>query len=262
MYLKTGQGIAARIPGMELPPTNLSWFAETLSETIQDIIDAWNANGAVAASDEVAPELIRAGLQQLIEVLQRQEWMAGPGLREELEPVDVSELGDYGLTMLTDLFGLARDLQLPEACSELERLALSLGLWVVEQQGELSSIDLLVNGIARVANHTSSALELEQLFYLMGDILDAISAPAGDDSDDEPSPRKLLLLNRAIVATRSLSPELMEVAFTEVSEQMPKEAPAFFREGMEQVQVQNYPDPVRQVIERFYLDWYRPTTLH
>lgn len=250
---------------MELPPTNLNWFAEKLSETVQEIIDSWNGSGAVAAADEVAPELIRNGLQQLIEVLQRQEWLADAGEDSGMpvESVDVSELGDYGLTMLADLFGLARDLQLPEACSELERLALSLALWVVEQQGELTRIDLVVNGVARVANGTDNRRELEHLFYVMGDLLDAIPSPlSGEPTDGQPSPRKLLLMNRAIVATRSLSPELMETAFAEVAEQMPGEAPGFFREGMEQVQIQGYPDPVRRVIERFYLDWYRPTTLH
>lgn len=250
---------------MDLPPTNLSWFAETLSDTVQDIIEAWNESGGAAAGDEISPELIRNALQQLVEVLQRHEWLADPAREPgiEAESVDVTELGDYGLTMLTDLFGLAQDLQMPDACTALERLALSLGLWVVEQQGELNRIDLLVNGVAHVANQTSSALELERLFYLMGDILDAVpDLQAEEPADSPPAPRKLLLLNRAIVATRSLSPELMETAYAEVAEQLPREAPGFFHEGMEQVQLQNYPDPVRRVIERFYLDWSQPNTLH
>jgi len=250
---------------MELPPPNLRGFADTLSETVQALIDAWNDSGATELEDEVSPELIQSALQQLVEVLQRHEWQTAPTQEttSDADPIDVTELGEYGLTMLYELFGMAQELKMDTTCARLEDLALCLGLWVAGQDGELSSIDLLVNGIARVANRTNSSLELERLFYIMGDLLDAIPPPPTQEAAaQQATPRKLLLLNRAIVATRSLSPDLIEQAFTDVAEQLPMEASGFFREGMEQIKIQNYPDPVREVIERFYLDCSQSKTLH
>jgi len=250
---------------MDLPPTNLRWFADTLSETAQALIDAWNDSGATRLTDEVSPELIQSALQQLVAVLQRHEWQSDPAqeVATNADPIDVTELGEYGLTMLNELFGMAQELKMDLICRQLEDLALCLGLWVVGQDGELTTIDLLVNGIARFANQTSNSLELERLFYMTGNLLDAIPvAPAEEVASQQPAPRSLLLLNRAIVATRSLSPDLVEQAFSDVAEQIPMEASHFFHEGMEQVKLQNYPDPVREVIERFYLDWSQSKTLH
>ncbi len=251
---------------MDLPPTNLRWFADTLSDTIQTLIEAWNDNGASGSQDELSPRVIQGALQQLVDVLQRHEWQADPAAEpaSDAPSVNVTELGEYGLSMLNELFGMARDLGMESTCIQLEDLALCLGLWVVGQDGELTTIELLVNSIARIANHTGSNLELERLVYLMEDLLEAIPPipPAEDKTTAGPSPYRLLLLNRAIVATRSLSPTLMERAFGDVVEQMPAEAPGFFREGMEQVRIQRYPKPVAEVIERFFLDCSRSQTLH
>ena len=146
----------------------------------------------------------------------------------------------------------------------LEQLAVSLAFWVIGQEGELSTIELVVNGLARTANKTHDAQELERLFIAMSDLLYALSpsvlqqksAPLGQQ------PWQLLLLNRAIVATRSLSPQLMENAFSDVVEHMPDQAPDFFREGMEQVKLREYPAKVSEVIERYYREWPVEKILH
>jgi len=250
---------------MDLPPTNLRWFADTLSDTVQALIEAWNDSGSSGSQDELSPRVIQGALQQLVDVLQCHEWRGDPATEPATDgqSVNVTELGEYGLNMLNELFGMARDLGMGTTCTQLEDLALCLGLWVVGQEGELTTIELLVNSVARIANRTGSNQELERLVYLMEDLLDAIPpTPAEEKPATGPSPRKLLLLNRAIVATRSLAPTLMERAFNDVVEQMPQEAPGFFREGMDQVRIQNYPKPVSEVIERFLLDCSRSQTLH
>jgi hypothetical protein len=98
----------------------------------------------------------------------------------------------------------------------------------------------------------------------MSEILDASVAKTYDQTYQNMlnNPRDLLLLNRAIVATRALSPELMERAFADVAEQLPDAAPGFFKEGMEQIQTQNYPEDVGSVIERFHSDYPASATIH
>ena len=258
--------MAVRIRPMKLPPADLSWFAETLTESVQEIIDAWNDAGSQATDDELSPDLLQNALEQLIEVLQLVEWnhtAESPDPNGALAQADVSELGDYGLNMLTELSQIATDLGLPEQVEHLERLALSLALWVLQQEGDLASIELVVNALARLANDTVEAFELEQLFHTMSDILSAVlPAETTDLSEHGRQPWQLLLLNRAIVATRTLSPQLMEQAFSDVVEQLPEEAANFFREGMEQVKLRDYPQHVSEVIERYYHAWPPVKLLH
>ena len=254
---------------MELPPTDLSWFAEHLTESVQELLDAWNDNNtSVQQEVNTSPELLQKSLMQLIDLLRVQEWRNNPDPyveKDVFRAMDVSELGDYGLTLLTELAQLSLDLGLNDSIERLEQLALSLGLWVAKQQGELSNVELVVNGIARLANQTYAEKELESLFFAMGEILDSVSpAISLRYTRNEPmhNPRTLLLINRAIVATRMLSPILMESAFADVVEQHPEVAPGFFSEGMEQVKVQEYPDDVREVIERYYHEYPPAAKLH
>ena len=264
---QTNRVMADRIRYMIVPTSDLSWFAEKLAETIQVISDAWSDSGAVVSNDEASPQLLQEALQQLIQVLQTQ--VQGGALEEyqannQAEVVDVNELGDYGLNMLLELYQMATDLGLDEQLESLEQLSLSLSLWIVEKEGELGTIDLVVNSLARVANHCADLASLERLFFIMGEILDAIPPLSPEELLDQSGlhPSQLLLLNRAIVATRTLTPRLMEIAYTDVSELLPDEAQRFFSEGMEQIEIQNYPDAVREVIENYYCKWPSSKTLH
>jgi len=267
MLLAQGSATIKKSQRMELPPIDLSWFAEELSETVQHILDVWNdAGNSVVVPDNVSPKLLTESLQQLIEVLRTQDWNDNPSRGESaLAGVDISELGDYGLHMLADLSQLCADLELEQEIERLEQLALCLGLWVVRQQGVLRSVELVVNGIARLANRSQDQVELECLFHIMGEILDAVSlSNSAEYTLEAPmnNPLHLLLLNRAIVATRTLLPELMETAFAEVADQLPEVAPGFFSEGMEQIKIQGYPAEVREVIERYYLEYPQASTIH
>ena len=156
---------------------------------------------------------------------------------------------------------VAVDAEQPE---QLEQLSLSLALWVIQQEGDLTSIDLVVNALARLANQTVDSFELEQLFYIMSDILNAV-LPAEQTAAGEPparQPWQLLLLNRAIVATRSHRPQLMEPAFDAIVEWLPDQATRFFAEGMEQMTMLDYPDDVREIVRRYYLAHAVPRRLH
>lgn len=259
----------AQLRSMELPPIDLSWFAENLSDTVQEILDAWNdGNASVSSKEKAPPELLKDALRQLIEVLRIHEWNKNPGQGSgngANSEFDISELADYGLNMLAELSRLSTDLGLGGQVDRLEQLALSLGLWAVRQNGELSSVELVVNGIARIANHSQESTELERLFHVMGEILDAASPVESSRyvvEDTMHNPRHLLLLNRAIVATRTHSTQLMETAFADIAHQLPDVAPGFFSEGMEQVKLQGYPEEVREVIERYYREYPPVSTIH
>jgi hypothetical protein len=69
-------------------------------------------------------------------------------------------------------------------------------------------------------------------------------------------------MNYSIVATRTLTPELMEAAFRVLTEKLPEDAPRFFDEGMQQMDAQNYPPAVREVMEKYHREWRADSPTH
>ncbi|MES9856767.1 MAG: hypothetical protein ABW166_09220 [Sedimenticola sp.] len=229
--------------------------------------EAWLTAGSPELSDEPSPEQLADAMEQLISLLYRFEDNS-----QQLNPLpttgsmepDLSELGNYGFSILENLSQLTDELGLEGEGYPWESLAIALALWIARLGGDLSLISLTVNGLATIANASMELRQLEQLYHTMGEILDAISPTISEEgqSDDLQHPWRLLLLNRAIVATRTFSPRLMEEAFSSITEYLPDEAPEFFREGMEQIEIQNYPEKVRDVIRQFCDNWPTNRVLH
>ena len=75
-------------------------------------------------------------------------------------------------------------------------------------------------------------------------------------------PWRILHLNRAIVATRTHQPDLMDEAFGDLTRHLPEDAAGFFSQGMEQMELLNYPPHVRAVMDRYYRKWSVNRSLH
>ena len=54
----------------------------------------------------------------------------------------------------------------------------------------------------------------------------------------------------------------MEHAFDAINEHLPTDALGFFRDGMEQMEQLDYPDHVREVVQRYFNLWSDRRTLH
>jgi hypothetical protein len=185
---------------------------------------------------------------------------------EELSQTEprLGDLGDHGIDLLARLADLARRVKLEADAEMLEGLTLPLACCVARAGGELSRIGPVVNAAAALANTLRDPKELTELYRLTDDVAQAVSmriteAPPG--SDDGRAWR-VLVLNRAIIATRSQQPPLMEAAFDALLEALPADAPGFFREGVEQMDALNYPPAVRVVMQRYYDAWGVDRRLH
>lgn len=253
-----------------MPSAEINWFAETFNKSCIEIKDAWEAFGAEKLSNEPAPDQLCDAMEQLIELLYRYEnsqQQIQPESEEQIpEGLNISELGSYGFSILENFIQMTGDLGLKTAEYPWEQLSVSLALWMARQGAELYNLGLTVNGFASIANQTLDTRQLEQLYHTMGEVLDAVSPIVKEEAiaitADAQHPWRLLVFNRAIVATRTLSPQLMEKAFSAITEYLPEDAPDFFRQGMEQVELQNYPNPVRSIIEYYYQTWPAKRTLH
>lgn len=252
---------------MEIPPADINWFAKTFSEDFQGFHEAWLTAGSPELVDEPSPEQLSDAMEQLIDLLYRfdeNSQLLNAGATKEDSGPDLSELGSYGFSILENMVQLTDELGLDNSQYHWEELAVSLALWLARQGAELTLISLIVNGLASMANQSMDQGQLENLYHTMGEVLDAVNPNIMEEgySADLQHPWRLLLMNHAIVATRTLSPRLMTESFNAVAEYLPEEAPEFFHQGMDQVAVQKYPDPVRDVILHFCDNWPTNRILH
>jgi len=254
---------------MNLPDASSSSFREGLTEPLEELREAWEITGESAQPGETTPALLNETFLQLFEAMQRTEAsilanMDTASSGNLATPSDVSELGEYALEMFEQAGHWAKHLKLPDVFERLQAFTISMALWVAGRDGQLLTLEPVVDALAQAANSTGEPEELFSLYEAMTDIMAATSPMIARDLEivNPGRPWRLLNLNRAIVATRTHQPDIMEEAFSTLAEQLPNDAPGFFTQGMEQMDLLNYPPQVREVMDRYYRKWSVNRSLH
>lgn len=211
------------------------------------------------ATAQVTPESLNQAIEQFFAI--SSQLQRDPSANESLYRNDVSQLGDYAITLLADLSAWAGQLGLVEAKQDMEATTLSIADWVARHEGELRTLEPIVNAAAEHANHTKDPRALEVLCDFIGRVLRATPSLVKQDLEKfNPSrPWRVLHLNRGIVATRTHNVKLMQQVFDELVSVLPEDASRFFAEGMQQMDALNYPPHVRAVMLRYFDDWTRRT---
>ncbi|EGV29691.1 hypothetical protein ThidrDRAFT_3135 [Thiorhodococcus drewsii AZ1] len=232
-----------------LPPIDISYIADQISEQGEEIQRLFEET---SPQPEPTPQVLLNGLDRLLDILRTGERPTPTASAQALRTLTGSEpeaLLDHGLDLLHDLSDLARRLGLPQSVRALDQLALTFSCWMIRHGTELIRPEPAINAAAILANQAKDPEELTELFGLMTELMEGVGP------DPEPAttqPWRILILNRAIVATRSYQPALMETAFDDVVEHLGDEAPDFFREGMGQMEALDYPDQIRQVMQHYF----------
>lgn len=241
---------------------SLAEAARRYKQAAQAIVSAYESRRP-AATSQVTPAQLDAGIEQFFAIalkVDREQGETGPVTSD-----DVSQLGDYGLTLLTDLMAWAHQLELRERelDRDLESVVLAFTDWIVRHEGEIRTLEPIVDALAHQANRTRDPQELAALTHFMSRIVRGTSSFIKQDLEkgNPGRPWRVLNLNRGIVATRSHRPELMEAVFEEFARYLPEDAPQFFAEGMQQMDELNYPPHVRAVMARFF-DRFTRRTMH
>ncbi len=237
---------------------DIAQIAAAAASAVARLEEAADENRAAVSQASDAPiEVLIAALTKLLSLLRElEEQRTGrePSPGAPLGPQDIGVLGDYGTDLLSQLSGWARRLNQSALAETFERLSLPLACWIARQGGEIANLVPVVNTAAALANGLRHPPDLERLFLALSEIITAISPSVSQDLDrsNPGRPWRILLINHAIVATRTRQPRLMEIGFRVLAEHLPEDAPAFFREGMEQMHALNYPDAVRRVMQRYF----------
>lgn len=243
---------------MSIPPVDLAHLRDQVRELADQMHERWETS-TLAESSTTAPRVLRDAFAQLTDVLTHLE----PDAAGATTSTELNTLAAYGLHLLTELGELATALELPRVAASLELQSLPFGLWVARRGAELRSLDAMVNAIAHYANQASHPQAMADLYTCCCEIIEAASPTCAEIAPgDAQAPWRLLLLNRAIVATRSHNPELMSAAFDAIIEHLPADARQFFAEGMEQMVIIDYPDQVKEMMRQYYLAHAAPRHLH
>jgi hypothetical protein len=235
-------------------PTKLSEARARHQQVSAEIVTNYNSR-APLTTDQITPSQLAEAIEQFFTVamrLDREQGETGAILKD-----DVSQIGDYGLQLLTDLANWAHQLALDSARQEIALVSLGAADWVIRHQGEIRAPELVVDALADLANMTQDPETLKQLEQFMTAILRALTAFIQQDLEktNPGRPWRVLHVNRAIVATRTHDPGTMTRVFDEFVQALPEEAPRFFAEGMVQMNKLDYPQYVRDVMEEYYDVW-------
>ncbi len=213
-------------------------------------------------SSEETPEHLLAGMEQAIDVMERADTAANPE-KEALSGAEISEIGDFALGLLEAIVERVESASGHQS-RDLTRLAIPICLWIARQGGSINKLELAVNSLAAWANELQDTVQIGELARVIREVIDATSDQVRRDleQDNPMRPWRIINLNYGIVATRSHDPELMDEAFSVLVENLPQDARAFFREGMQQMDIVGYPPEVREVVERYDRMWGSGNTLH
>ncbi len=198
----------------------------------------------------------------------------------------VSDIGQLGLQTLSEYIQL--DIRYLQGANQedLNLYSSAFCFWIVRQEGTILALDLAVNSLAFIANRVQDPNTLGWLSDEIGRVIEAETIAARESATDviaqigrvieavpdslrhsstsnlESEPWQVLNLNRSIIATRSHDTERMQEAFERLITLLPNDACHFFKQGLEQMDIVGYPDPVRQIMLQYYTRSCEPQQLH
>ncbi|MEE9343877.1 MAG: hypothetical protein V3V12_09615 [Gammaproteobacteria bacterium] len=240
---------------MEIPEPVQPYLRIKTNELLDELNVKLDHNDGTENNDNYDLSLLREAFSKLYDTMATLDIAAHH---------DIPSLGEYALNLCTNGSSLAGKLSLPQVQSEFEKLSVTIALWIARNQGELITLEIVVDGLAKYANLAKEPEELRKIYAVISEIMSVIATPLRLDLDksNPGRPWRILNLNRAIIATRTHQPAIMEEAFEAFIHNLPEEAPGFFTEGMKQMEQMTYPDPVRNVMESYYLKWANDKELH
>jgi len=203
-------------------------------------------------SETSVKELLQA-VHKSIDIMQRLDADIQAG-KNDIEVQDISQIGDYMLSLLMALGDVAAHQGQSQNMLHLHRLSLPVAVWISQYKGEIKQLEIIVNAIATLANEIKKPRKLAEFAAVLEQIVAHVSADIRRDLEAANNMRPWLVLNMnwGIVATRSHDVDVMKRVFDALLKNIPVEAKQFFEEGMQQMQVVNYPAHVREVMQQYH----------
>ncbi|MBI3188686.1 MAG: hypothetical protein HYZ31_12575 [Gammaproteobacteria bacterium] len=226
-----------------------SLYREQLDVTLQPL--KLSLQASKASADQNALKMV-AALLQSVDIMERAD--ADIQQIQALQPAAASEIADYIFNILDQLAIISAHRGLQQQMLQLHRLALPVAYWLYRHKGVITRLDVLVNALASYANELTETSRLEELSALAEKVVAMADENIRRDLDntDPRRPWRVLNLNWGIIATRTHNVVVMQRTFDQLIKNIPLDAGNFFREGMQQMAIINYPQHVKDVMEKYY----------
>jgi hypothetical protein len=223
---------------------------------LQQLVSIYNTS---STPDQIGPDTLGKSLEQFFAILGTIEHQAHA--QPEVNQAEMQDLADHGLGLMNKLNDWAIKLQCDEAQQIFTGLAIPVALWCARQHMSLSQLEPVVNALSKLANSTQDPHLLGEICDAIDVIIDAVTPEIKQDLDksNPGRPWRVLNLNQGIVATRTHDPKRMEAVFEQLIYRLPQDAPDFFREGIQQMDLIGYPAHVRTVMQKYYQLTNKPT---
>jgi len=220
-------------------------------EVTKAIVDRNEQSGKID-SQEAGPLAVAAALSDFFEVAAALDQGA-----VFFESDELAEFADHGLDLLDRLAYQLLVLEVMEHRDNMAKIFASIGIWLARREATLDNLEGIADGFGRITNGLSDTGELAEICRLMEEVADAASeAVRLDDEKGNPyRPWRVLNLNAGIAATRSLDPELMTQTFDNLGRRLPQDLPGFLADGKRQMAIQDVPEAVREVMDRYVERW-------
>ena len=182
------------------------------------------------------------------------------GLEQQEQQPDndsMTELSHYTLDLVDRLASQIWHLDIHNKRDNLARLFVCLAVWFARRDAKLENLQATADSFAILVNAENDAVELANMSRFIDEVLDAASdtIKADEDKTDPWRPWRVLNLNSGVAATRALEPELMESIFKKMEQRLPYDIPGFFADGKRQMDAQDVPQEVRDVMTRYAEKW-------
>ncbi len=235
---------------MPIPAEIRTSFAEANNLVLQSFSES-----GIQAGSQVTPDQLGEAIEQFLYVFDKLDNEYGE--IGSLPYDDVSQLGDHAIGFLMDLAYWAERLRLPKSKMDLEKTALAVAHWVIRHDGELRTLEPLVNSLAASANLTQDVPTLKAMCEVIGDVIEHAAPAIKSDleKNDTARPWRILNFNYAIVATRTQDKALMAKAFDTLGRNLPEDCPEFFEQGLQQAQKEVYGAEVRELMQDYFKRW-------
>ncbi len=225
-----------------------------LNQQFESIVEALALSLQSSESNEAKQTLqLIQTLRQNIQVMLRLDSDIKNNKQQPLAEEEITKIADYAFNLLDEVASHCASKGMQEQMLQLHRLSLPVVSWLKIHNGKIKKLDVVVNAIASYANTIQGNKQLEQLCALIKNVIELTDDAIKQDLEatNPMRPWRILNLNWGIVATRTHNTEIMKSVFDQLIKNIPADAQQFFNEGKQQMDAIAYPEPVRELMNKY-----------
>jgi hypothetical protein len=225
-----------------------------LKAAAREVIAAFDKSG-IPPGNKITPAMLVDALDVFFDDCERIDRDYGP--TAEVLAEDVNAITDQIFECLHDLGNWADRLKLRAARVSVIDISLEVAQWCMRHRGQLRQIGPVVAALANRANAAGSLDACIALSDAYEAVISNVAARLQADhlSTDPLRPWRQLLINAAIVSTRSRDTRKMERAYRRLEAHLPSECPAFFQQAAHQVAGLGFSAEARALVQSRNAKW-------